>query len=504
MGTSRVGTSRVGTSRVGTSLIGWALSLLLFALPAHATQGYAKKEMKPCIFCHATAKGGGENNARGLYYAKNSYSLAGFVEPPIVPYPKRGIVSDLRDRSGSGWEVTPKKVGDGPSVTYEGETMRLEYLARRPGTIARLSHRLEGLKDGETYTLWFTARASQPYALPLIATTTADSQGTVRNIGLEESFGLTTEDRPFAVQFTANNPDPEKNLLLFSIAKATSESPVLWISNVNLVVGAPKPPPPGLFLDAADDDASKIPDFGRAYFGGVWFVKIPAGTYTRGLTATQKSALQKAGLWSRLAAEEQPARPVRISKPFFISETEVTQAQWKKFRANPSAFKGDTLPVDSVSWDDSKAYCQWLSKRSRATFRLPTEAEWEYAARAGSTGLFPATKTGEATLETLPQLAWVFANAGQKSHPVGKKAPTAWGLFDVCGNVWEWCEDSYVRNFYATSLLIDPLARDPSATERVLRGGCFALDPAKQRVGQRGGNLPSFKSPYVGFRIVRD
>lgn len=476
-------------------------------MSAHATPGYAKKEMKPCIFCHVTAKGGGENNARGEFYAKNNYSLVGFVEPPVVKFPKRGLVSDLRDRSGSGWEVTPKKVGDGPSVSYEGETMRLEYLARRPGTVARLSHRLEGLKDGETYTLWFTARASQPYVLPLAATTTADSQGVVRGIGLEESFKLTTDDKPFAVQFTASAPDPEKNLLLFSIAKTTPENPTLWISNVNLVAGTPNPPPPGLVLDAADSDPTRIPDFGRARFGGIWFVKIPAGTFTRGLTEPQKSVLQKAGLWTNLLREEQPARAVRITKPFFISETEVTQAQWKKFRANPSAFKGDELPVDSTSWDDAKAYCQWLSKRSGAVFRLPTEAEWEYAARAGSTGLFPATKmgeTGEITLETLPKLAWVFANSGQKTHKVGQKAPNAWGLFDVCGNVWEWCEDSYIKSFYATSSLLDPVARDPSATERVLRGGSFALDPAKQRVGQRGGNLPSFKSPYVGFRIVRE
>ena len=74
----------------------------------------------------------------------------------------------------------------------------------------------------------------------------------------------------------------------------------------------------------------------------------------------------------------------------------------------------------------------------------------------------------------------------------------------MCGNVWEWCEDSYIKNFYATGPLLDPLARNLNATERVLRGGCFALDPGKQRVGQRGGNLPSFKSPYVGFRIVRE
>ena len=93
------------------SLFSALCGAILLSLPAHATPGYAKKEMKPCLFCHVTAKGGGENNARGLYYAKNSYSLAGFVEPPVVTYPKRGIVSDLRDRSGSGWEVTPKKVG---------------------------------------------------------------------------------------------------------------------------------------------------------------------------------------------------------------------------------------------------------------------------------------------------------------------------------------------------------------------------------------------------------
>lgn len=221
-------------------LISIALCLLA-GVPTWATPGYARKEMKPCVHCHVTDKGGGERNARGLYYAKNNYSLTGFIEPTVVAYPKHGLVSDLRDRTGSGWEVTPKKVGDGPQVTYQGETLVLEYLARRPNTIARLSHRLEGLKDGETYTLWFTARANQSYSLPVVATTLAERDVTPRNIGLEETFKLTTEEKAYAVQFTASGPSPEKNLLLFSIAKTQELAPTLWIRNLYLVPGTPNP-----------------------------------------------------------------------------------------------------------------------------------------------------------------------------------------------------------------------------------------------------------------------
>ena len=473
------------------------LFVLGLGMSARATVGFAKKEMKPCIHCHTTAKGGGARNARGLYYAANNYSLVGYVEKPAPTYTKRGMLSDLRDTTSAGWELTPKK--NGPVAGYEGETLRIETQTSRATTI-RLTHRLEALQDGETYTLWFKARSSAPLSLPFTATTLADRDTPVRNIGLEATFEVTTEERPYAIQFTATAPDPEKNLLLLSIPKG----PTLWLTDINLVLGTPNPAPSGLVLDAADDDPTKIPDFGRARFGGIGFIKIPAGTFTRGLTPEQKATLEKAGLWNRLMAEELPARTVRISKPFFISETEVTQTQWQKFRANPSAFKGKTLPVESVSWDEAKAFCQWLSKRTQGVFRLPTEAEWEYAARAGSTGLFPSAKTGEITLTTLPQLAWTFANAGQRTHPVGTKQANAWGLFDVCGNVWEWCEDTYQKDFYRNSPLVDPLARSPQATERVLRGGSYALDPAKQRVGQRGGNLPSFKSPSIGFRLVRE
>ena len=158
--------------------------------------------------------------------------------------------------------------------------------------------------------------------------------------------------------------------------------------------------------------------------------------------------------------DEQPQHPVKISRPFFLGIHEVTQGQYQAVMGNnPSLFKGsDDLPVENVSWLDAVGFCNKLSEREKRTpfyridgtevtivggngYRLPTEAEWEYACRAKSTTLYPfgddAGKLGEH--------AWYDGNSEGKTHPVGQKLPNAWGLYDMLGNVWEWCADWYRR-----------------------------------------------------------
>ena len=274
---------------------------------------------------------------------------------------------------------------------------------------------------------------------------------------------------------------------------------------------APAPPPPATPAPAVDPAA--VPDFGEATFDGIAFVKIPAGTFTRGTTDAQRDALRAAGLWSALDAVEQPARTIRISRPFFLGKYEVTQAQWKRVmgddrRAEPSAFKGvPELPVESVTLSDIETFLGKLKSASpdkTARYRLPSEAEWEYACRAGSAEAFGmgADKT-PITVATLPESAWFTVNADNKTHPVGTRKPNAWGLHDMHGNVWEWCRDGYAPTFYALSPDVDPVYEGP-ATERILRGGSWFLDARAQRAALRGGILPTAKSQYVGFRLVRE
>ena len=235
------------------------------------------------------------------------------------------------------------------------------------------------------------------------------------------------------------------------------------------------------------------------------FVWIPAGAFTMGTSDDDRAQLQDQKLWARFDECERPAHRVTISKPFLLARCEMTQKQWKAIMGkNPSAFKGDTLPVESVSWEDVQQFIKKLNEKSTLKYRLPTEAEWEYCCRAGGTNFFGLGKFYD-TLNTrqIACHAWFRADSDSGTHPVGEKHPNAWGLFDMHGNVWEWCQDWYSGDYYARSPGIDPLNHEPS-TERVFRGGSWFLDWTKLRASSRSGNVPTFKSQYVGFRLACD
>lgn len=141
-----------------------------------------------------------------------------------------------------------------------------------------------------------------------------------------------------------------------------------------------------------------------------------------------------------------PAGGITVNDRFFkieefeMQQTTVTQAQWEEVMGNnPSRIKGDDLPVTNVSWHDAQEFCKRLSERTGDTYRLPTEAEWEYACRAGSTGKW-CFGDDESQLD---EYAWYYDNSSGTVHPVAQKKPNAWGLYDMHGNVWEWCQDEY-------------------------------------------------------------
>ena len=170
-----------------------------------------------------------------------------------------------------------------------------------------------------------------------------------------------------------------------------------------------------------------------------------------------------------------------------LARYEITQAQWKTVMGHaPSSFKGLDLPVDRICWKHAVYFCTRLSERQFETFRLPTEAEWEYACRAGNTASY---SFGEVP-SLLTQYAWFNSNSNHSAHPVGQKAPNAFGLYDMHGNVWEWCSDWYDE--YIADSSIDPQG-PPDGSSRILRGGSWFCTPGPCRSGNRGWNTPDVR-----------
>lgn len=213
-------------------------------------------------------------------------------------------------------------------------------------------------------------------------------------------------------------------------------------------------------------------------------------------------------------ADEGPAHRVRIRHDFEISKFEITQAQWEAIISDahagpaavrvspqgaavgtaPSHFKGPDLPVESVSWDDIQVFLARLNARDpKHLYRLPTEAEWEYACKAGRNDSRPGD---------LRAAAWYVDNSDKHTQPVGQKEPNAWGLHDMYGNVAEWVQDWYAPNYYADSPAEDP-SGPASGSYRVFRGGCWFDADKYCRATTRRFDFPISRLSHVGFRVVR-
>ncbi len=210
------------------------------------------------------------------------------------------------------------------------------------------------------------------------------------------------------------------------------------------------------------------------------------------------------GRWSG----EGPQHEVTIRNGFWLGQTPITQAFYEAvIGKNPSGFQGDgRRPVETVSWHDAVACCgrlnQLLSELGDLHARLPSEAEWEYACRAGTTeALYNRQElTSESgACPNLDELAWYYANSGNTTHPVGQKLPNAWGLYDMLGNVWEWCEDVWHDNYQGAPA--DGSAWTGEGAGRVARGGGWANRARSCRCGLRFGWGPGSRSD-LGFRLV--
>jgi formylglycine-generating enzyme required for sulfatase activity len=194
---------------------------------------------------------------------------------------------------------------------------------------------------------------------------------------------------------------------------------------------------------------------------------------------------------------ERPVHKVRLSA-YYISKYPVTQAQWQAVMGNnPSEFKGDTRPVEKVSWEDCQEFIGKLNRLTGKEYRLPTEAEWERAARGGNKSR-GYTYSGSNNLDAV---GWYCDNSGGEPHAVGQKRANELGLYDMSGNVWEWCNDWYGSNYYDQSPSSNPQGAS-SGSGRVLRGGCWYDDAPDCRFAYRFRRTPSDRSSRIGFRLV--
>jgi len=215
------------------------------------------------------------------------------------------------------------------------------------------------------------------------------------------------------------------------------------------------------------------------------FVLIPAGSFNMGSPSTEKDR----------DSDEGPVRRVQITKPFYMSKYEVTQEQYTALISkNPSSFSGRNLPVDSVSWKEAVEFCSKLG----SGFRLPTEAEWEYACRAGSETRF--FYGDDPNYSQLDKYAWYRDNSDRMTQAVGQKKPNSFGLYDMHGNVWEWCADWYADSLIKTAS-IDPTG-PASGETRVLRGGSWYCQAGLCRSANRLRRTPGYLRYGVGFRVV--
>jgi formylglycine-generating enzyme required for sulfatase activity len=230
---------------------------------------------------------------------------------------------------------------------------------------------------------------------------------------------------------------------------------------------------------------------------GMKLVLIPKGTFMMGSPESEERR-----------RKDETQHQVTISKDYYLGATEVTQGQYEKVMGtNPSYFLGNEIketstnnPVEQVSWEDAVEFCKKLSdlpeeKKAGRVYRLPTEAEWEYACRAGSK---TAYSFGESS-KSLGDYAWFDGNRNNQTHPVGEKKANAWGIYDMHGNVWEWCSDRY--GDYPKGAVSDPVEQ-LEGSDRVVRGGGWGDGAALCRSALRAGADPSDRSNRGGFRVA--
>lgn len=231
---------------------------------------------------------------------------------------------------------------------------------------------------------------------------------------------------------------------------------------------------------------------------------IPGGTFNMGSGVSAEELSQRFDCRIRFLRDEFPQHKVTLTKPFYIATTEVTQKQWKlvmkssPWSGSEGAGSGDDYPATHVTFADVEEFCVRLSKLEGRIYRLPTEAEWEFAMRAGTTTVF---SFGD-EVDLLPEYGWFSGNA-KNAQPVGQLKPNQFGLYDMCGNVFEWCADRHSEDYYSKSPDRDPTGPD-TGEYRVKRGGSWFNTARFCRSSFRDDTVVEKSASDVGFRVCSD
>jgi formylglycine-generating enzyme required for sulfatase activity len=241
----------------------------------------------------------------------------------------------------------------------------------------------------------------------------------------------------------------------------------------------------------AEVSSSELYEIFTSHSTDMEFIHIPAGEFNMGSNPEDKDSSGYKSL----------AHKVKIRNPFYMGRSPVTQKQWKRIMGNnPSHFKGDSHPVEMVSWNQVQEFVRRLNqKEGTDKYRLPSEAEWEYACRAGT-----QTKYYFGDSESkLNEYAWYAENSGSKTHSIGQKKPNSWGLYDTHGSVWEWVQDIWHENFnYSPS--DGSVWKDGDSLDRVSRGGSWFCNAELCRSASRFKRGSESRFSNLGFRLLRE
>jgi len=300
---------------------------------------------------------------------------------------------------------------------------------------------------------------------------------------LEDELALTGEAARWAVE-------------TWALALGVVAGPMIVPTPTPTPAAAPQPPP----KPAKETQPPPLPTF-RDHLkdGGVGpeMVRLPPEHFLMGASPGD----------DRANARERPQHEVRIARPFAIGRFPVTFEDYDRFVAatnrQPPADQGwgrGRRPVIKVSWDDAAAYCVWLTEQTGRTYRLPSEAEWEYAGRAGTTTRWSCGDDKE----ELSDYAWFGGNSGGRTHPVGEKRPNPWGLHDIHGNVWEWVQDVWHDDYEGAPTDGSAWRAFSDPGGRVLRGGSWDSSARFTRVSYRNGNNPGNRFGWLGLRLAQD
>lgn len=392
---------------------------------------------------------------------------------------------------------------------FDDEYYRVPPLADPPGPV---SGTFRVLRGGASF-IGGGCRSSERHKSPPGLITHNDGFRVARTITAQSENRLITSPR-----FKSIGPqsvDTGKNLMI----NAAVENAEQWKGKLRYLLSEPSPL--GATIDEKTGQFAWTPSVAGVYLATVgvessdgqkdqkqFAITVNAPSPEKEITVDLGSGLKMrmvlipAGefmMGSEHSYDSSPVHRVRITRPFHLGTCEVTQQQYQQVTgSNPSFFRDATHPVENVTWTDAMNFCQKLSVKTGKEYRLPTEAEWEYACRAGTITSF---SFGD-SISALREYAWYQSNSGRSTQPVGQKHPNAFGLYDMHGNVWEWCADWYERDYYSKSPRDDPNG-PASDVSRVCRGGAWSMVPDENRSATRFHNLPYTRVTSCGFRVAR-